>query len=134
MAERSAGYRARTMEQGRRIRRAAEERYAAIFAGVDLMVLPTVPAPAPLLSEDASPWERPDEPFVEVPSRYTRLFNFIGYPAITVPCGLTSQGLPVGLQIAGRPFDESAVLRVARAYERATPWHAARPPAAEVRA
>ncbi|MCH7877734.1 MAG: hypothetical protein IH914_00260, partial [candidate division Zixibacteria bacterium] len=46
----------------------------------------------------------------------------------SVPCGFTSEGMPIGLQLAGRPFAESAVLRVAHAYEQATDWHTRRPP------
>jgi aspartyl-tRNA(Asn)/glutamyl-tRNA(Gln) amidotransferase subunit A len=55
-------------------------------------------------------------------------FNLAGLPAITVPCGFTSDGLPIGLQIAGRPFDEATVLRVAWVYEQSAPWRERRPP------
>ena len=58
----------------------------------------------------------------------TRAFNVNGFPAITVPCGFSESGLPIGLQLAGRPFDEETVLRVAYAYEQATEWHNRRPP------
>ena len=54
---------------------------------------------------------------------FTRPFNLTGMPAVSVPCGFSPEGLPVGLQIAGRLFDDSTVLRVAHAYEQATPWH-----------
>jgi aspartyl-tRNA(Asn)/glutamyl-tRNA(Gln) amidotransferase subunit A len=62
--------------------------------------------------------------------RFTRPFNFSGHPAAALPCGFTSGGLPIGLQIVGRPFDEATVLRVADAYQRATDWHTRRPPLA----
>lgn len=62
--------------------------------------------------------------------RFTRPFNFSGHPACSVPCGFTAEGLPIGMQIVGRPFDETTVLRVADAYQRATDWHARRPPLA----
>jgi aspartyl-tRNA(Asn)/glutamyl-tRNA(Gln) amidotransferase subunit A len=61
-------------------------------------------------------------------TQYTRPFNLNGFPAITVPCGFSDDGLPIGLQIAGRPFDEETVLRAAHAYEQATDWHTRRPP------
>lgn len=61
-------------------------------------------------------------------SRFTRLFSLSGDPAIVVPCGFTPQGMPVSLQFVGRAFDERTILRAARAYERATPWHTMRPP------
>ena len=57
----------------------------------------------------------------------TRPFNITGMPAISVPCGFDERGLPVGLQIVGRPFDEATVLRAADAYEQATLWHTMRP-------
>ncbi|MFQ5898087.1 MAG: amidase [Candidatus Methylomirabilia bacterium] len=62
--------------------------------------------------------------------RFTRVFNLSGHPVCSVPCGFTRAGLPVGMQIVGRPFDEAMVLRVADAYQRATDWHTRRPPVA----
>ncbi|HVQ30882.1 MAG TPA: amidase family protein, partial [Vicinamibacteria bacterium] len=59
--------------------------------------------------------------------RNTRPFNALGLPTISVPCGFTRTGLPIGLQITGRPGDEATVLRLAHAYERATRWHERRP-------
>lgn len=59
--------------------------------------------------------------------RCTRPFNFSGHPACAVPCGLTAAGLPVGIQLIGRPFDEATVLRAADAYQGATDWHTRRP-------
>ena len=61
-------------------------------------------------------------------TQYTRPFNLTGFPAITVPCGFGDDGMPIGLQLAGRPFDEVTVLRAAHAYEQATEWHQRRPP------
>ncbi len=60
----------------------------------------------------------------------TRIFNLASAPAISVPCGFSSQGLPIGLQIGGRPIGEEMVLKAAHAYEQSTPWHTVRPPAA----
>ena len=61
-------------------------------------------------------------------TQYTRPFNINGFPAMTVPCGFSDDGLPIGLQLGGRPFDEETVLRAAYAYEQATEWHKRRPP------
>jgi aspartyl-tRNA(Asn)/glutamyl-tRNA(Gln) amidotransferase subunit A len=55
------------------------------------------------------------------------VFNLSGLPAISVPCGFTRGGLPIGLQLAGPPFEEATVLRAAAAYEGATEWHRRRP-------
>jgi aspartyl-tRNA(Asn)/glutamyl-tRNA(Gln) amidotransferase subunit A len=60
-------------------------------------------------------------------SDYTRPFNYLGLPAVSLPCGFDANGLPVGLQIAGRPFAEARILRVADAYQRDTDWHRQRP-------
>ena len=62
--------------------------------------------------------------------RLMRPFNLTGLPAMSVPCGFTSTGLPIGLQLAGKPFDEATVLRVAHAYEQHTDWHRRQPPVA----
>ena len=57
----------------------------------------------------------------------TRPFNLLGLPTISVPCGFTAEHLPIGLQISGPPGSETLVLRLARAYERASSWHGHRP-------
>jgi aspartyl-tRNA(Asn)/glutamyl-tRNA(Gln) amidotransferase subunit A len=85
---------------------------------VDVLVLPTVPSAAyakPTAIE--APSEAADHP-VNMSTMFTALFNVTGQPGVTVPCGLTSERLPVGLQIVGRPYAEQDVLRVAKAYER----------------
>jgi aspartyl-tRNA(Asn)/glutamyl-tRNA(Gln) amidotransferase subunit A len=70
---------------------------------------------------------------VDVPKLipYTLPWNRTGQPALSVPCGFTPSGLPAGLQVVGRPFDEATVLQVGYAYERATGWHEARPELAD---
>jgi len=57
----------------------------------------------------------------------TTTFSLANVPALSVPCGFTATGLPIGLQIAGRPFDESTVLRAGHVYEQNTGWHSRRP-------
>jgi aspartyl-tRNA(Asn)/glutamyl-tRNA(Gln) amidotransferase subunit A len=89
----------------------------ALFAGVDLIVTPTVPVPAPTFAEfEASPDTlRPKE---LVLMRNTRPFDIWGTPAVSIPCGATKAGLPIGLQIAGPIGAEADVLRLAAAFER----------------
>ena len=58
----------------------------------------------------------------------TRPHNMAGLPAVSIPCGFTADGLPVGMQLGGRALDEATVLRAAHAYQQATDWHARRPP------
>ena len=60
-------------------------------------------------------------------SANTRPFNYLGLPAVSVPCGFDRNGLPIGLQLAGRPFGEARLLKVADAYQRDTNWHARAP-------
>lgn len=105
---------------------AAVNQADALFSTVDAIVTPTCPVPAPAFAQvDAAPEQlRPIE--VEM-LRNTRPFNVMGLPAISVPCGFTPDGLPVGLQIASRHGDEATVLIVAWAYEQATVWHKRRP-------
>jgi len=104
----------------------ARRNIAAVFsssgAGVDVLVTPTMPIPAPLIADlKANPEAlRPAELKL---LRNTRPFNVWGLPAISVPCGFTESGLPIGLQIAGPPWREDLVLRLAHAYEQATAWH-----------
>jgi aspartyl-tRNA(Asn)/glutamyl-tRNA(Gln) amidotransferase subunit A len=107
--------RRRELEEARRSIRAA-------FADVDVLVTPTMPMPAPAIADlKAAPDSlRPAELKL---LRNTRPFNVWGVPAISVPCGFTSSGLPIGLQIAGPHWREDVVLRVAHAYEQATAWH-----------
>ena len=97
-----------------------------IFEDVDLLVTPTTPIPAPTIAELK---KNPDElrPRELVLLRNTRPFNVWGLPAISIPCGFTKAGLPIGLQIAGPHWAEAAVLQLAHAYEQATDWHKRKP-------
>jgi aspartyl-tRNA(Asn)/glutamyl-tRNA(Gln) amidotransferase subunit A len=106
----------------RRELEAARRSIGAAFAGVDVLVTPTTPLPAPSIGDlRANPDAlRPAELKL---LRNTRPFNVWGLPAISVPCGFTQGGLPIGLQIAGPQWREDLVLRLAHVYEQATAWH-----------
>jgi aspartyl-tRNA(Asn)/glutamyl-tRNA(Gln) amidotransferase subunit A len=112
--------RRRELEQARR-------NIARIFADVDVLVTPTTPIPAPAIADlRANPDAlRPAELML---LRNTRPFNVWGLPAISLPCGFTQSGMPIGLQIAGPHWRENLVLRLAYAYEQATAWHKRRCP------
>ena len=98
------------------------------FTDVDLVVLATTRVVAPtieeLLKRDAE--TKPQDPVIDYPD--CMFFNVYGLPAISVPCGFSSTGLPIGLTIAGPHFSESRVLALANAYEKATEWHKRKPP------
>jgi len=95
---------------------------------VDLLAGPTEPVTAPeILAAKVLAGEQ-EIGVVGALTQYTRPYNINGFPAISVPCGFSDTGLPIGLQLAGKPFDELTVLRTAHAYEQATDWHTRRPP------
>jgi aspartyl-tRNA(Asn)/glutamyl-tRNA(Gln) amidotransferase subunit A len=102
--------------------------YARLFTRLDVLVLPSVPAVAPRIGQASIDLDGEAVETRAVMTRFSRLFNFVGAPALSVPCGFGANGLPVGLQIAGRSMDEETVIAVGAAYERATPWHTRRPP------
>lgn len=92
-----------------------------VMSRVDLLVTPTMPIPPGLIHQ--ATWTYPDgrtEAVVEAMIRFSAPFSVTGQPAISLPCGFTAGGLPVGLQLIGRPFGEAALLRVAGAFERAS--------------
>jgi aspartyl-tRNA(Asn)/glutamyl-tRNA(Gln) amidotransferase subunit A len=94
----------------------------------DVLLAPTTPCTAPRLGETEAVIGGRRTDVRSALLRLTRPFNLTGHPACSLPCGLTPDGLPVGMQIVGRAFDEATVLRVADAYQRASDWHRRRPP------
>lgn len=99
-----------------------------VFSQVDLIATPTTPITAPLIEEATG--SASSGPGLQVTFgliRFTNPLNFLGVPAISVPCGFSGEGLPIGLQLAGRWWNEEAVLRAAHAHETATDWHKRRP-------
>jgi aspartyl-tRNA(Asn)/glutamyl-tRNA(Gln) amidotransferase subunit A len=104
----------------------ARRKISDVFADVDVLVTPTTSIPAPSIAQlKAEPDDlRPAELKL---LRNTRPFNVWGLPAISLPCGFTQSGLPIGLQIISQHGREDLVLRLAYAYEQATEWHARRP-------
>ena len=116
------------LQAGRLRARLTREFVAEVFAEVDVVLAPAIPEPAPAL---AAVTAGPADEIVRRMGRFSRLtrpFNVLGLPVVSVPCGFTADGRPLGLQIAGRPFDEATILRLAHAYEQATDWHRRRPP------
>jgi len=104
----------------------ARQKIAGQFRTIDLLITPTIPVPAPSIAElKADPSAlRPKEITL---LRNTRPWNVWGVPTLSLPCGFTHSSLPIGLQIAGPPWREDLVLRLAHAYEQATSWHKREP-------
>jgi aspartyl-tRNA(Asn)/glutamyl-tRNA(Gln) amidotransferase subunit A len=90
--------------------------------GVDVIMVPTAPTPAFRIGEKTQ-----DPLQMYLSDIFTISVNLAGIPAIALPCGFSKAGLPIGMQILGRPFDEETVLSTAYAYEQATDWHKRKP-------
>jgi aspartyl-tRNA(Asn)/glutamyl-tRNA(Gln) amidotransferase subunit A len=91
--------------------------FESFFDQYDVLLTPTTPITAPL-REGADAVEA-----AKALTRFTAPFNLAGLPALSLPCGFSQEGLPIGLQIVGRPWAEATVLRAGHAYEQATDWH-----------
>jgi len=107
--------------QAQRIRSEICAEVAAVLRDVDVLATPTAPKPA-------TPYAMATDPEFGFPRSNMPPFNITGSPTLALPCGFSSTGLPLSLQLAGRPFEEALVLRVGHAYEQATEWHTRRPP------
>ena len=114
-------FRAEEYVQAQRLRARLCADTAAVLREVDVLATPTSPAPAPTFATVLDP----NFPFAR---SNMAPFNMTGLPTLALPCGFSSTGLPLSLQLAGRPFDEATVLRAGHAYEQATEWHRRRPP------
>jgi aspartyl-tRNA(Asn)/glutamyl-tRNA(Gln) amidotransferase subunit A len=114
---------ARDYLQAQRYRTLLGRHIAARLQEVDLIVTPTLPITATPFAQPTVTIRGMEQPVYLALLRNTEPFNLTGLPALTVPCGFSAEGLPIGMQIVGRPFEESAVLRVGDAFQRATDWH-----------
>ncbi len=116
------GFSAEEVGQRRREQQQIRREIPKVFGDLDVLVTPTTPVPAPAIEELK---ENPDllRPREILLLRNTRPVNVWGLPAISIPCGFTSAGLPIGLQIIGPQWKEDRVLRLAYTFEQATAWH-----------
>ena len=106
-------------------RRAFSSNLRSIMQKVNALVLPTIPMPAILIEQADQDMliDGVTENATVALLRMTMPFNLAGLPAISLPCGFTAGNLPIGLQIVGKPFEESMILRIAHAYQQLTDWH-----------
>jgi aspartyl-tRNA(Asn)/glutamyl-tRNA(Gln) amidotransferase subunit A len=115
--------------QAQRVRRVGQQALTEVFATVDVVATPTASVGAPAEADFAST----DQAFGNLMTKvHTFYWDAVGNPVLVVPMGATAAGLPLSLQLAGRPFDEATLLRVGRTYQRATTWHTATPELAAV--
>jgi aspartyl-tRNA(Asn)/glutamyl-tRNA(Gln) amidotransferase subunit A len=117
----SSGYKDAYYLKALKVRRLIKEDFDNAFAECDVVMGPTAPTPAFRIGEKV------DDPLAMYLSDiYTISCNLAGLPGISIPCGFTKAGLPIGLQILAAPFEEDKLLRIARIYEAATQWHTRR--------
>jgi aspartyl-tRNA(Asn)/glutamyl-tRNA(Gln) amidotransferase subunit A len=119
----SAGYYDAYYKKSQQVRTLLLQDFEAAFRQVDVVVAPTAPTPAFKIGEKT---EDPLQMYLS--DIFTVPVNLAGIPGISLPCGFSSAGLPIGLQIIGRPFDEETILRVAYAFEQQTDYHRRKPP------
>jgi aspartyl-tRNA(Asn)/glutamyl-tRNA(Gln) amidotransferase subunit A len=109
--------------KAQRVRGLMTEQFTELMHRYDALVYPSIPVTAARRDEDTIELEGQREPKGPVMVRHTRLFNLVSFPAISVPCGFDSRGLPAGLHIATAPFTDGLALRIAHSYQQATEWH-----------
>lgn len=113
--------------QARRVIRRA---WAKVFENIDILITPTTPVTATKFGEQTADVPGGPKPLVRAYLDLTLPFNLTGYPAVTIPCGFSKSGMPIGMQLVGHPFTESVLLRAAHQYQQETDWHLRKPPAA----
>ncbi|GMT46767.1 MAG: glutamyl-tRNA(Gln) amidotransferase subunit A [bacterium] len=118
----SAGYYDAYYKKAQQVRTIIKTDFEEAFRKVDVIVTPTSPTAAFRIGDKVS-----DPLQMYLTDIFTISINLAGVPAISIPCGYTSEGLPVGFQVIGKHFDEETVLRVSYAYEQSTDWHKKRP-------
>ena len=107
-----------------RLRAPLLEKFATqVFERVDAVHMPVLGMPVPTIDSTEIRSTEGVPELMERITRFTRWVNYLGLPALSVPCGFTADGLPVGCQLLGRPFSEARLLRIAHAYQQVTDWH-----------
>lgn len=119
----SSGYYDAYYRKAQQVRTRIKDDFGAVFRDVDAIVTPTTPTAAFRIGEKTS-----DPLQMYLSDIFTISVNLAGVPAISIPCGFTSDNLPVGLQFIGKHFDEESIIKLAFAYEQSTDWHRRKPP------
>ncbi len=118
----SSGYYEAYYRKAQQVRTLIKRDFENAFEKVDIILTPTTPTAAFKIGEKTA-----DPLQMYLSDIFTISVNLAGVPALSQACGFTSAGLPIGLQLIGKHFDEESVLKVAYAYEQATEWHKRRP-------
>jgi aspartyl-tRNA(Asn)/glutamyl-tRNA(Gln) amidotransferase subunit A len=109
--------------KAQRLRTLIKHSFRMAMQQVDVIATPTLPTPAVPIEQDTVMFDGEEESLLKAMIRFTCPIDLSGQPAIAVPCGFTKDGLPISLQLIGRPYEETTICRAARAYEAATEWH-----------
>lgn len=114
--------------QALRVRQMMKQAWSELYSKIDAMIAPSVVAPATRRGQENIDWGNGhEEPIKSAFVRLSAPANVTGLPSVAVPCGFSTEGLPLSFQVIGRPFDEAGILRIAQAYESAHDWHTRAP-------
>jgi aspartyl-tRNA(Asn)/glutamyl-tRNA(Gln) amidotransferase subunit A len=113
-----------TYLEAMRWRGSALAAHVAATSGVDAVIAPVSPVPAPTIAESDIGNTPGAEAVIQRLTRFTRPVNYLGLPSLAIPAGFTKAGLPVGMQLIGRSFDEATLLTIGAAFQRASDFHA----------
>jgi aspartyl-tRNA(Asn)/glutamyl-tRNA(Gln) amidotransferase subunit A len=105
----------------------AREWMDAVIGDADCAVIPTLPIAVPTIAETTEGSPGDIAAVIGRVTRHTRALNYLGLPVVALPCGFSASGLPISIQLVGRPWSEALLLRIADAFQRATDWHARTP-------
>src|SRR3712207_6467923 len=109
--------------QGQQVRRQIVDEFLAAMEQVDLLITPTAPTAATPLEGDLVTGDEADPEVLAALIHFSGPFNLTGFPAVSIPCGFTANGLPIGMQLVGKPWQEGPLLAAAHAYQHVTGWH-----------
>jgi aspartyl-tRNA(Asn)/glutamyl-tRNA(Gln) amidotransferase subunit A len=113
--------------QAQQARRRIVDEFLMVMERVDLLVTPTAPTAATPLEGDLVTGDEADPEVLAALINFSGPFDLTGFPAISIPCGFTASGLPVGMQVAARPWEEGSLLAAAHVYEQSSDWHRSLP-------
>lgn len=116
--------------QAQRVRTVVIAEMTELMRRIDVLISPTTPITAPAKGQDTVEIEGDQISTLAALCRVTSVANFTGFPGVTAPCGFDADGLPIGLHLLGRPFEDTVLLRTVTAFQRETQWHERRPPLA----
>ena len=111
--------------QAQRARRVIRTAWNKVLAEIDCLFTPAAPIAAPAFNETTAKLPGGEKPLVRALLDPFLPFNYLGYPAVVMPCGVTKENMPIGLQLVGKPGQDEFLLNIATGYQQKTEWHLA---------